>query len=251
MDNERREAGRLMDLNGAIVLITGAGGEIGQAATKAFVEAGVAKVYAATRVANAEVGLTHEHVVPIHLDVTDKASIDAAAAKCTDVTVLVNNAGVNHNAPAIGAADDEWARHEIEVNYLGNLAVSRAFAPILIANGGGAMVNVLSILSRVNHPGMATYCASKAALYSVTQAFRAQLRPHGTFVCSFMPGAVATRLTAHLAIPKMSTVDAAVAMIDALRNDVEDAYPGDMAGGVSAGLAHDHKAVESQFAEFI
>jgi NAD(P)-dependent dehydrogenase (short-subunit alcohol dehydrogenase family) len=240
-----------MDLDGAVVLITGAGGAIGQAATKAFVDAGVAKVYAATRVENAEVGLTHDRVVPIHLDVTDQTSIDAAAHLCQDVTVLVNNAGVNHNAPVIGASDDEWARHEIEVNYLGNLAVSRAFTPILVANGGGAMVNVLSILSRINHPGMATYCASKAALYSVTQAFRAQLRQHGTLVCAFMPGAVDTRLTAHLPIPKMTTDETAVAMVEALRNDVEDAYPGDMAGGVSGGLAADHKAVEAEFAQFI
>lgn len=240
-----------MDLDGAVVLITGAGGAIGQASTKAFIDAGAAKVYAATRVDGAEVGLAHERVVPMHLDVTDQVSIDAAAAQCIDVTVLVNNAGVNHNAPVVGAGDDEWARHEMEVNYLGNLAVSRAFTPILGANGGGAMVNVLSILSRINHPGMATYCASKAALHSVTQAFRAQLRGQGTFVCAFMPGAVDTRLTAHLPIPKMTTEETAAAMIDAIRNDVEDAYPGDMAGGVSAGLAADHKAVEAQFAEFI
>ena len=226
-----------MNVEGAVVLITGAGGAIGQSATRAFIDAGAAKVYAATRVDNAEAGLAHDRVVPIHLDVTDQTSIDAAAARCGDVTILVNNAGVNHNAPVIGASDADWARHEIDVNYLGNLAVSRAFAPMLIANGGGAMVNVLSILSRVNHPGMATYCASKAALYSVTQAFRAQLRPHGTFVCAFMPGAVDTRLTAHLPIPKMTTDEAAAAMIEALINDVEDAYPGDMAGGVSGGLA--------------
>ncbi len=240
-----------MDINGAVVLITGAGGSIGQAATRAFVDAGAAKVYAATRVDGAEVALAAEHVVPVHLDVTEPATIAAAAARCPDVTVLVNNAGVNHNAPVMGASDDEWARHEIEVNYLGTLAVSRAFAPILGANGGGAMVNVLSILSRINHPGMATYCASKAALYSVTQALRAQLRSQGTFVCAFMPGAVDTRLTAHLPIPKLSPAEAAVALLAALRDEVEDAYPGDMASGVAGGLAADHKAVEAQFAEFI
>jgi NAD(P)-dependent dehydrogenase (short-subunit alcohol dehydrogenase family) len=240
-----------MDINGSVVLITGAGGGIGQAATKAFLEAGAAKVYAATRVKGAEVGLADDRVVPVHLDVTDQALIDAAAAQCSDVTVLINNAGVNHNAPVIGGNDADAARHEIEVNYLGNLAVSRAFAPVLGANGGGAMVNVLSILSRINHPGMATYCASKAALHSATQALRAQLRGQGTLVCAFMPGAVDTRLTAHLPIPKMSTQETAAALIDALTNDVEDAYPGDMAGGVSAGLAADHKAVEAQFAEFI
>lgn len=240
-----------MKLEGAVVLITGAGGAIGQAATKAFVDAGVAKVYAATRVANAEVGLTHERVAAVHLDVTDPASILTAAKLCGDVTILVNNAGVNHNAPIVGADDDDWARHEIEVNYLGPLAVTRAFVPILAANGGGTIVNVLSILSRINHPGMATYCASKAAMYSATQALRAQLRHQKTFVCAFMPGAVDTRLTAHLPIPKMTTEETAVALIDALTNDVEDAYPGDMAGGVSAGLANDHKAVEAMFAEFV
>ncbi len=240
-----------MELKGAVVLITGAGGGIGQAATQAFIDAGVAKVYAATRVHGAEATLAHGRVVALHLDVTDQGSIAAAAAQCTDVTVLINNAGVNHNVPVMGADDPDGARHEIEVNYLGNLAVSRAFVPILDANGGGAMLNVLSILSRVNHPAMATYCASKAALYSATQAFRAELRSQGTLVCAFMPGAVDTRLTAHLPIPKMTTDEAATAMVEALRNDVEDAYPGDMAGGVSAGLAADHKAVEAQFASFI
>ena len=240
-----------MNLQGSVVLITGAGGGIGQAATQAFLDAGAAKVYAATRVVGAEIGLTHDKVVAVHLDVTDPASIVAAAAACGDVTVLINNAGVNHNAPVVGAGDDDWARHEIEVNYLGNLAVARAFAPILAANGGGAMLNVLSILSRANHPQMATYCASKAALYSATQAMRAQLRHQHTFVCAFMPGAVDTRLTAHLPIPKMTTAETADAMISALTNDVEDAYPGDMAGGVSAGLAADHKSVEAMFADFI
>lgn len=240
-----------MNLDGSIVLITGASGAIAQATTKAFLDAGAAKVYAATHHDGQDVGVDDPRVVPIQLDVTDQASIDAAATTCQDVTVLVNNAGVNHNARVIGADDATWARHEIEVNYLGNVAVTRAFAPILATNGGGAIVNVLSILSRINHPGMATYCASKAALYSVTQAFRAQLRPYGTLVCSFMPGAVDTRLTAHLPIPKMTTAETAAALIDALQNDVEDSYPGDMAGGVSAGLAADHKAVEAQFAEFL
>ncbi len=240
-----------MDLHGAVVLITGAGGGIGRAATQAFVDAGVAKVYAATRVHGAEGALTHDRVVAVHLDVTDQDSIDAAAALCSDVTVLVNNAGINNNGPILGAPDPDWARREIEVNYLGTLAVMRSFSPVLAANGGGAMVNVLSILSRINHPGMGSYCASKAALYSATQAVRAQLRGQGTFVCAFMPGAVDTRLTAHLPIPKMTTHETAVAMIDAVRHEMEDAYPGDMAAGVSAGLAADHKAVEAQFADFI
>ena len=240
-----------MKLDGSVVLMTGAGGGIGQAALAAFADAGATKIYAATRVEGAEVGLRSERVVPIQLDVTDLNSIAAAAARCADVTVLVNNAGVNHNSPALGAPDDEWARHEMEVNYFGSLAVSRAFAPLLARNGGGAILNVLSILSRINHPAMATYCASKAALYSATQAMRAQLRAQGTLVCAFMPGAVDTRLTAHLPIPKMSAAETAAAMIEALEGDIEDHYPGDMAAGVSAGLAADHKAVEAQFAEFV
>ncbi len=238
-----------MDLNGSIVLITGANGGIGQSATQAFLDAGAAKVYAASRVPGAVAA--SDRVVPIQLDVTDSVSIAAAATQCGDVTVLINNAGVNNNGTIVGAGDDDWARHEIEVNYLGNLAVTRAFAPILAGNGGGAILNVLSILSRINHPGMATYCASKAALYSATQALRAQLRGQGTFVCAFMPGAVDTRLTAHLPIPKMTTAETAAAMTEALSSETEDAYPGGMAGEVSAGLAHDHKAVEAMFAGFV
>lgn len=240
-----------MDLNGAVVLVTGAGGGIGQSATAAFLQAGAAKVYAATRVANAEVGLADERVVPIHLDITDAAQVEAAAERCSDVTVLINNAGINFNAPIVGASDADWARQEIEVNYLGTLSVTRAFAPILANNGGGAILNVLSILSRINHPQMASYCASKAALYSATQALRAQLRHQGTFVCAFMPGAVDTRLTAHLPIPKMTTEETAAAMIDALTSDTEDAYPGGMATEVSGGLAADPKGVEAMFASFI
>ena len=239
-----------MDLAQSVVVITGAGGGIGRAATQALLDAGVAKVYATTRRGDS-VGIDDARVVHLPLDVTDQASIDAAAASCTDATVLVNNAGINHNATIVDAADPQWARQEIETNYLGTLAVTRAFAPVLAANGGGTIVNVLSILSRINHPGMATYCASKAALYSATQALRAQLGKAGTRVVAFMPGAVDTRLTAHLDIPKLTTDETAAALVDALRDDVDDAYPGEMASGVAAGLAADHKAVEAMFAGFI
>ncbi len=238
-------------LDGAVVLLTGASGEIGRASTAALLDAGVAKIYAATHHPGSDVGSDDPRVVAMQLNVTDTASIEAAAAQCTDTTVLINNAGVNHNATVIGAGDDGWARHEIEVNYLGTLAVTRAFAPVLTANGGGTIVNVLSILSRTNHPAMGTYCASKAALYSATQALRAQLGRTGTRVVAFMPGAVDTRLTAHLDVPKLSTAEAAEALVAALQGTDDDVYPGDMATGVAAGLAADHKAVEAMFAGFI
>lgn len=240
-----------MDLRNAVVLITGSGGGIGKAAIQALLEAGVTKIYATTRLEGTDVGVDDPRLVKLALDVTDQASIAAAARQCSDVTVLINNAGVNFNAPVLDPLDTEWARHEIEVNYLGSLSVTRAFAPVLVANGGGTVVNVLSILSRVNHPGMATYCASKAALYSATQAMRAQLGKLGTHVLAFMPGAVDTRLTAHLDIPKLTTEETAGALVDAVRDDIHDAYPGDMASAVAAGLAEDHKAVEAMFAEFI
>ena len=134
------------------------------------------------------------------------------------------------------------------VNYFGTLRMIRAFAPVLKANGGGTIVNMLSILARVNLPIMATLCASKAAAFSLTQATRAELAGQGTTVIGMMPGAVETRMTAHLTIPKMQPADVAAAVTAAVEAGTEDVYPGDMAQGVSGGLAHDPKAVEKDFA---
>jgi len=156
-------------IKGSVVLITGATGAIAQALISALEARGAAKIYAAARDIS---GLTASaRLVPIRMDVTSDDDVVKAAALAADVTLLINNAGVNHNTAFMLAPDLAIAREEIEINYLAPLRLTRAFAPALIQNRG-AVLNVLTILARVNLPLMGSYCASKAAGLSLTQGLR-------------------------------------------------------------------------------
>jgi short-subunit dehydrogenase len=232
-------------IKGSVVLITGATGAIAQALISELKARGAAKIYAAARDIS---GLTAApNLVPIRMDVTSDDDVAKAAMIATDVTLLINNAGVNHNTFFLLAPDLTIAREEIEANYLAPLRVTRAFAPALIKNHG-AVLNLLTILARVNFPFMGSYCASKAAALSLTQGLRGELMPKGVRVVAAMPGAVDTRMTAVLTIPKMTTADAATEILDGFESGEEDFYVGEMARGVAQGLAHDPKAVERQLA---
>ncbi len=229
----------------AVVLITGATGTIAQALIAALTARGVKKIYAAAR--NTSGLAASELIVPIKMDVTSDNDVAKAASIATDVTLLINNAGVNHNTAFMLAPDMAIAREEIEANYLAPLRVTRAFAPALIANSG-AVLNLLTILARVNLPFMGSYCASKAAALSLTQGLRGELVPKGVRVVAAMPGAVDTRMTAVLTIPKMTPADAAAEILDGFERGEEEIYVGEMARGLAQGLAHDPKAVERQLA---
>jgi len=232
-------------IKGSVVLITGAAGAIAQALIAALEARGAAKIYGAARDIS---GLAKsDRLVPIKMDVTSDDDVAAAAKTATDVTLLINNAGVNHNTAFMVAPDLAIAREEIEANYLAPLRVTRAFAPALIANGG-TVLNMLTILARVNLPFMGSYCASKAAGLSLTQGLRGELGPKGVRVVAAMPGAVDTRMTAMLTIPKMTTAMAATEILDGLEAGEEEIYVGDMARGLAEGLAHDPKAIERQLA---
>jgi short-subunit dehydrogenase len=145
------------------------------------------------------------------------------------------------------APDLAIAREEIEINYLAPLRLTRAFAPALTRNRG-VVLNVLTILARVNLPLMGSYCASKAAGLSLTQGLRGELMPKGVRVVAALPGAVDTRMTAGLPIPKMTPAEAAAGILDGFEAGEEEIYVGDMARGLAQGLAHDPKAVERQLA---
>jgi len=232
-------------IKGSVVLITGATGAIAQALIAALEARGVAKVYAAARDIS---GLSASaSLVPVKMDVTSDDDVAKAAALAGDITLLINNAGVNHNTAFLLAPDLAIAREEIEINYLAPLRVTRAFAPALIRNHG-AVLNVLTILARVNLPLMGSYCASKAAGLSLTQGLRGELGPKGVRVIAAMPGAVDTRMTAGLPIPKMAPAEAAAEILDGYEAGEEDIYVGEMARGLAQGLAHDPKAVERQLA---
>lgn len=236
-----------MNLTERTVLVTGANRGLGRALVTALLDAGVGRVYAASRSGEAH---GHPRVVPVRLDVTLAATVGLAAERLRDVDVVINNAGVSSGHTLLGAPDLAAAEEEIEVNYLGTLRVIRAFAPVLAGNGGGAFVNVLSILSRVNLPSVGSYAASKAAALSLTQGVRAELAAQGTRVIAVMPGFIDTDMTARVTAPKVPPQLVAQAIVDALRGDADDVYPGP-AADLAAALAADPKAVERQFATML
>jgi NAD(P)-dependent dehydrogenase (short-subunit alcohol dehydrogenase family) len=229
----------------SIVFITGATGGIAKALISELVARGAAKIYAGARDVAGLAGT--DRIIPVKMDVTSDDDVAEAAVRAGDVTLLINNAGINHNTAFLLADDLSLAKEEIEVNYLAPLRVTRAFAPALIQNQG-AVVNLLTILARVNLPFMGSYCASKAAALSLTQGLRADLGSKGVRIVAAMPGAIDTRMTAMLSIPKMTTADAAREILDGYEAGAEDIYVGEMAKGLAAGLAQDHKAVEKQLA---
>jgi NAD(P)-dependent dehydrogenase (short-subunit alcohol dehydrogenase family) len=232
-------------IKGSVVFITGATGGIGKALIAGLAARGAAKIYAAAR--NISSLSASPILVPVKMDVASDEDVAKAASLARDVTLLINNAGINHNTGFMAAPDIAIAREEIEINYLAPLRVTRAFAPVLISNKG-AVLNLLTILARVNLPFMGSYCASKAAALSLTQGLRADLAPKGVRVAGALPGAIDTRMTAMLTIPKMTPTDAVTEILDGFEAGEEDIYVGDMARGLAEGLKHDPKGVERQLA---
>jgi NAD(P)-dependent dehydrogenase (short-subunit alcohol dehydrogenase family) len=243
-----------MQVRGCVALVTGANRGIGRAYVAALIARGARKIYAGARRLEGIADLVRDHagvVQSLGLDITDGAAVAEGARRAGDVTLLINNAGVNRLSGLVAAADLDAARAEMETNYFGTLAMCRAFAPVLKANGGGAIINMLSILSRVSLPLMGSLCASKAAGLSLTLGVRAELAKQGTQVIAVMPGAVDTDMSRDFPPPKLPPRDVAEAALAALGQGIEEVYPGDMAAGIARGLAADPKAVEKQFAAYL
>ena len=238
----------------AVAFVSGTSRGIGPVIVRALLAAGAAKVYCAARDTEALDGLIAEapdRLVPVRLDITDPQLVADAAKAAGDTALLVNNAGVNFNTPLLAIDNLDNARTEIETNYFGTLAMCRVFAPVLKSNGGGAIVNLLSILARGNLPMMGSLAASKAAELSMTQGLRAELAAQGTHVMAVLPGAVDTDMTRDFDGPKIAPSEVAEAILHGLSIGAEEVMPGEMASGMSMGLAMDPKAVERQLAEFL
>lgn len=243
-----------MKIEGAVALVTGANGSIGKHYVETLCKAGAAKIYAGARdietVANL-VAIDPKRVIALQLNITDEQSVEDAAAQCKDVNLLINNAGIALYEGLIAAPDDSSARAEIEVNYFGTLAMCRAFAPILKRNGGGAIINMLSILARVNMPRNGGYSASKAAALSMTQGVRAELASQGTLVVAVMPGTVDTNMSKNEPPPKVSAAEVVVSALQGVINRIEEVYPGEQATAAAIQLASNPKVVEKQFAQML
>ena len=190
-----------MEVAGSVALVTGANRGFGASLCAALLERGATKVYAGARDAST---VRQSGLEPVQLDITSAEDIEAAVRHCGDVTLLVNNAGIGTGTSVLAPDALEMAQREFETNTLGPLAMSRAFAPVLGANGGGAIVNVLSVLAWFSTPQSALYCAAKAASWSLTNALRLELLGQGTQVVGVHVGLMDTDMTAGMKAPKSS-----------------------------------------------
>jgi NAD(P)-dependent dehydrogenase (short-subunit alcohol dehydrogenase family) len=236
---------------GAVALVTGANRGIGRALVDALLARGAAKVYATARRRESLDDLaagTPDRIVALELDVTRPDQVRAAAAAAPDVQILVNNAGVVAKVEG-ELTDPAWiaaAREETEVNVLGLLSVTQAFAPALVRQGGSAVVNLGSVAGLVNLPFLASYSASKAAVHSLTQATRARLRPLGVHVAGVYPGPIDTDMARVLTVDKTPASVAANAILDGLEAGDDEIFPDPFARQIGELFLKSPKALEDQ-----
>ena len=210
-----------MKINNAVVMVTGANRGLGEALVKTLIELGAKRVYAGAR--NPAAIEASERVVPLALDVTSMASIEAAAGKANDTTILINNAGVLASFGVLDAPLQDLER-DFAVNTYGVLATTRAFLPAL-ERSRGAVVNVLSVASLASVPPLGGYSASKAAAWSLTQALRTDLAPRGISVHAALPGGIDTEMVRSLSIPKTKPSDVARGVLAGVERGEFEIFP--------------------------
>ncbi len=222
-----------MKIENAVVLVTGANRGIGQAFAQALRERGARKVYAAAR---DPATITQPGVQALRLDVNQPADVAAAAALATDVTLVINNAGIAQPGALLAADSETIARRLFETNVFGLLRVSQAFAPALARNGGGALLNVLSVAAWVSGGGLAAYAASKSAAWSLTNALRIELAAQKTQVLGLHMAYVDTDLTRGFDVPKSSPELIVQRALDGLEAGLDEVLADELTVQVKQGL---------------
>ncbi|MDH6485388.1 SDR family oxidoreductase [Streptomyces sp. SAI-127] len=229
-------------IEGSVALVTGGSRGIGRALVTTLYERGAKKVYATARDPRT---VTHPDAVPLALEVSDAASVAAAAAQAQDVTLLINNAGASVKAGFLDSPVED-VRREFETNFYGPLLVTRAFVPVIERNGGGHILNVHSVLSWLGIAG--SYSASKAALWSQTNSLRLDLRPRGIGVTGLHVGYVDTDMTAKIDAPKVTPESVAAQALDGIESGAHEVLADDLSRQVKAGLAADLATLYPQLA---
>jgi NAD(P)-dependent dehydrogenase (short-subunit alcohol dehydrogenase family) len=223
-----------MKIRNAVALVTGANRGIGLAFTRELLARGARTVYGAARDPST---ITLPGVTPLALDVTRPEQVAAAAARASDVTLLINNAGIGHVGGFLAADSEVAAQRMLETNYFGVLRMSKAFAPVLAAHGGGALLNVLSIVSWVNGGQLAAYAASKSAAWSLTNALRHELAAQGTQVTALHMAFVDTDLVRALDGPKTSPELIVQRALDGLEAGLDEVLADERTQHVKEGLS--------------
>jgi NAD(P)-dependent dehydrogenase (short-subunit alcohol dehydrogenase family) len=221
-----------MNIKDATVLVTGANRGLGLVFTRELLARGARKVYAAAR---DPATITEPGVHPLRLDVTNPDEVAAAAALASDVTLVINNAGIAQAGGFLAADSEAVTRRIFETNFYGMLGMSKAFAPVLKANGGGALLNVLSVVSWVSG-AMAAYSASKSAAWSLTNALRLELASQNTQVTALHMGFVDTDLARDFNAPKSTAEDIVKRALDGLEAGEDEVLADERSVQVKQGL---------------
>ena len=221
-----------MKIENAVVLVTGANRGIGLAFARALVARG-ARVYAGARDPES---VSQPGVQPLRLDVTRPQDVAAAAALATDVTLVINNAGIAQPGGFLASDSEDVARRIFETNFFAMLRVCKAFAPILRANGGGGLLNVLSVASWMNGGELAAYSASKSAAWSLTNALRNELAAQKTQVVGLHMAYVDTDLTQGLDVPKSNPEAIVKRALDGLESGLDEVLADELTVQVKRGM---------------
>jgi NAD(P)-dependent dehydrogenase (short-subunit alcohol dehydrogenase family) len=235
-----------MKLENQVIFVSGTNRGIGKAIVDALLKRKVKKVYAAARKVD-QLPWKDSRLVPVALDITSKEQIQKAAAHAGDVNVLINNAGALSTGSVLTAQEEDLVR-DMQVNYFGTLNMIRAFTPLIEKNGPGAIANISSVVGLASMYQAAGYSASKAALFSASQALRAELKNKKISVHTIFPGPIDTDMARDFNFPKTSSETAAENIIQGIEAGNEDIFPDPFAVDIGGSWAKDPKAVERSFA---
>jgi NAD(P)-dependent dehydrogenase (short-subunit alcohol dehydrogenase family) len=236
-----------MKISRSVALVTGANRGLGKVYARELVARGAGKVYGAARDPAA---VTEPGVTPIALDITNADRVAQVAAQCADVTLLVNNAGVLKYSTFTGAPSLDAARAEMETNYFGTLSMCRAFAPVLAANGGGTIINMLSVTSFYSNPFDASYGASKAAAWALTNGVRLELHHQHTLVVAVHASFIDTDMAALTDAPKDTPESVARQALDAVEAGQIEVLADERTRTVKAELSRDHELIYPPIQKF-
>jgi NAD(P)-dependent dehydrogenase (short-subunit alcohol dehydrogenase family) len=234
-----------MNIENSIALVTGANRGLGKAYTDALFAAGAAKVYAGARDPSS-LAITDNRLIPVKLDVTQDKDVHAAAAVCADVNLVINNAGIMLASPMLVDGSETALRAEMEVNVFGMLRMIRAFAPVLAKNGGGAIANMLSVVSWFVFPFNATYCASKHAALALTEGVRIHLKSQGTQVVAVYAGFIDTDMAAGFDGEKTPPRQVAERTLEGIRNGLNDVHADERSEAIWQAVRSDPAGLHSQ-----